>query len=405
MRSRPLLLMLVVMAACAPIAGASERIRADFQIWALDIATGDVHRFTHKPGDHGLDSLRWAPDGKRAAVIEHRDKGDGIRDRIVLLSRSGHVVRKLWATYNFMSYVTWSATSRRLLVEVEHSNNSDSPDDVMARNRWLSTVGTRGRGRHVLTHNAHGAGWSPAGEHVGYVAGLGAHRRVIVSSRSGSHRRVLATGDRLVFTAWSRDGSYVYYEQRKPRDPSAEVEPYYPVVEGLWRVSMSGGHPELVAANVSNFVGESPERGWILFTRERPDPRFTEDVWMARSDGSHARMLLARHYIDYPLGWAPGKRGAYLVGRAKERPLPLLLFPTSGKRRNLGRIAYGGIFWSRDGRTIAWDNYVRKIGLMDEDGSDRKTLLRLPNDIVLGDGPHWTPDGKTLLFETGIIPD
>jgi Tol biopolymer transport system component len=211
----------------------------------------------------------------------------------------------------------------------------------------------------------------------------------------------VATGDRLVFTAWSRDGSYVYYEQRKPR----KLSTYYPEVEGLWRVSVSGGRPELVATNVSNFVGESPERGWILFTRERPEPRFTEDVWMARSDGSDARMLFAEHYIDYPLGWAPGRRGAYLVGRAKKLPLPLLLFPTSGGRRNLGRIGYGGIFWSRDGRTIAWDDFERKIGLMNEDGSDRKTLLHLRGDVVLGDGPHWTPDGRTLLFETGIIPD
>jgi hypothetical protein len=404
---RPFLPIPVVLAILAPAAAASVPIRADSQIWALDIATRHVRRFTHTPGSHGLDTLRWAPDGRHAAVIEHRDRREGIRDGIVLLTSSGQVDDKFWSTYNAMSYLAWSATSRRLLVEVEHLNDSDLPDDEMARNRWLSTVDARNGRRRTLTHNAHLAGWSPAGEQVGYVSGSRhARRKVIVSLPNGSHRRVLATGDRLVFTAWSRDGRYVYYAERERRNLNFEgSDPYYEPVKRLWRVPVSGGEPELVARKVSYFVGEAPERGWILFTRERERPRFSEDVWTARDDGSDARMLFAKHYVEYPLGWAPGRRGAYLTGRAEKFPLPFLLFPTTGERRNRGRIARGGIFWSRDGRTIAWDDYETTIGLMNEDGSNRRTLLRMPDGVVLGDGPHWTPDGRTLLFETGIIPD
>ena len=151
----------------------------------------------------------------------------------------------------------------------------------------------------------------------------------------------------------------------------------------LIALAASCRHEEQRAARVT------PERAGLAFTRyasaEEPS------VWVADSDGSHARRLLARAYS--PKLSPDGRRIAYMVPADDPDLLPSLFVRdiAGGRARRVGRaFVYE---WSPDGTRLAAQG-LHALVLFDVASAERRTLVR---GRIVG-GFSFAPTGDAIAY-------
>lgn len=380
-------LALAIAATGSVAVGHPPRVHPDQHIWAADADRDYVRHLTHGRGSH-YEPL-WSPDGRRAALFVYHSAHGIFYARPALMTRTGRITRTFYESADEPDLIGWSPDGRWLLIRELHDTGSDTP---AFWDRWLVTLNVATGERHVLTRHVHaseelpGAGWSPDSRRVAFVPGNEGRRLtenpLLSVAVDGRDRRVLA--DRAsYFEDWGKRG--VYYDVA---GPERKENPYKP--HELRVVSGDGGPPRTVLSSVSKYGGLSPDGDWLVYRRRHPG-----GIWLARADGSDRRRISRPRYR---FGWAPGDRGAYVLDAR------LRLFPVSGGEHDIGRVNYGPIAWSPDGRWIAWERGQRTIAVMDEHGRHRHVVVRAPWDTEVGlDG--WLPGSSTLLFITGQPPD
>jgi eukaryotic-like serine/threonine-protein kinase len=269
----------------------------------------------------------------------------------------------------------------------------EQPPPCSAPEVWtLPVVG--GSPRRVGDIRAIDAAWSPDGRNIVYTTGS----EVYVSSSDGSgSRSIWKAPFPARFPAWSPDGRRLRLTLFVPNEPMA-----------LWEIAADGKnpHPLLPAFEVPQNCGRwTPDGRYFVFTAWGGYGR-TQDLWVLREKTTWFSRR-AREPVQLTQGplnfWNPvpsrdGRR-VFAVGERQRGEL-VRYHPRSGQFvPYLSGISAHGVEFSRDGQWIAYSTYPDgALWRSRVDGSDRLLLSSAPPHAS---EPHWSPDGKRLLF-TGV---
>lgn len=235
----------------------------------------------------------------------------------------------------------------RLIVYETTSCTYDDPGETCTSDLW--TVDVRNGRRKLLTGGSDAA-WSPDGRQIAFVGAADFTIWVMNADGSAARRIGRKYDDCCSAPSWSSDGR---------------------------RIAYGGGRDdsELVVVN---------------------------------ADGSGRRVLTRMPAgVDDP-AWSPdGKQIAYLTFGFGKSAIYIIGADGKGRRRLAG--ASGGPSWSPDGRQIAFTAQTgsndtsehREVFVIRPDGSGLRQLTRTP-DPGSADGGTWSPDGRRLLFVSGV---
>src|SRR5881396_136700 len=192
---------------------------------------------------------------------------------------------------------------------------------------------------------------SPDGNMVAYVQGAGflAGDIYVVAASGGPPRRLTSDGRSLDGLAWTADGKEIVFASNRGG------------LWRLWRVSSSGGTPELVNG-VGEGAGEptiSPRGNRLAYVQARADA----NLWRTAGPASKGR-----------------------------RAAPVKVIASS-------RHDVEGVF-SPDGKRIAFDARLEGHGDIFVISADGGSPRRLTTEPVENNVPTWSRDGKWIYFSS-----
>jgi len=214
--------------------------------------------------------------------------------------------------------------------------------------------------RVTQSGNAANVAVSSDGRYVVYVLREGEKQSLNVRQVvTGSDVQILPPDEIAIYgLTFSPDANYIDFVRSEKNNPYNTY---------LYRIPVLGGTPYLVMhGGIDGSNSYSPDGTQIAFLRVRPDNAQQIDVLIAKTDGSHERVLATRPYLDLPTGtaWSPdGKTVAFTIWEATKRL-----------------------------RSVLW---AISVG----DGSVRE-IYSTPDPIGR---PRWLPDGSGLLASIGEI--
>lgn len=162
-----------------------------------------------------------------------------------------------------------------------------------------------GSGAHQITHVAGWASqpaWSPGGKRIAFVSipvGRAGSYRLLVVDRSGAHlRTVVESVAEINGPAWTPHGHHILYGTRNGLDRQIAA------------IDARGGKPSFIPGTQGGWFPALSRGGtWLAFTHSG---RATSSVWLARRDGTDARMLVAG--ASLPAFSPHARRLAYVLG-------------------------------------------------------------------------------------------
>ncbi len=281
----------------------------------------------------------WSPDGTQIAFIR------GWRD-VMLISPLGGTERKIAeANYYFMSWAPDSST-----LSISRREASPAPYSIYA----LAIAS--GHMQQITFPPANSVGdlygaYSPDGRWLASVRCLVASCDLYVTpAEGGSSRRITNDHAWIRGVAWNLDGRELIY--------ASDRRGFY----NLWRVSVTS------AAEPQQVAGTGDDEYYPAISR-RPDGQF--------------RLAYEHHLLDTNI-WE--------IDRLKPQSAPRPILSST-------RIDSSPQF-SPDGRKLAFvsDRTGRlEIWTADSSGSDAAQLTYLRSEEC--GSPHWSPDGKTIVFD------
>ncbi|MDQ2777164.1 MAG: hypothetical protein M3Y57_19930 [Acidobacteriota bacterium] len=297
----------------------------------------------------------WSPDGKRIAFRSERDGGG-----IFLLDPSGRNVSRLT---NFGYYPSWSPDSTQIVFST--GRFSDPAETPAGAPSSLKIVNLQTRQVRALKaadsdHDALQPAWSPHGKRVAF---WGMDRNgdrdlwtvAAEASGNGASSAVAVTHDSWTdwSPAWSPDGQYLYFSS----DRGGAMN--------LWRVRIEEetgevlSHPEPVTT-------PSSYSGWTAFA-----PNGKEFAYVHRLVSS--QLYKAPFSVNKGIGF--NQKVELTAGERSVREPEM----------------------SPDGNWIVVrvQDPQEDLALIRPDGSD---LHRITNDTFSDRSPHWSPDGKQIVF-------
>ena len=361
-------------------------------IYVKPIGAGDPLRLTSSPAEEYCPA--WSPDGRYIAFIRDGPSGDSAA--YYLIPALGGAERKIGEAYRqrqlYEQCIDWSRDGKYLLVA-----DRMAPEDARSSILLLSVEDGQ---RRVLVSQpdlyvANPIG-SPDGTAVAYVQGAGfvAGDIYVVAVSGGPPRRVTSDGRSLNGLAWTADGKEIVFASNRGG------------LWRLWRVSSSGGTPELV-----NGVGEgagaptiSPRGNRLAYVQARHDA----NLWRTAGPASKGRRpapvkVIASSRQDVEGVFSPdGKRIAF--GSDRSGSVEIWTCNSDGTNQaqltSLQAADAGTPSWSPDGTTIAFDARLEGHGDIFVISADGGSPRRLTTEPVDNNVPTWSRDGKWIYFSS-----
>jgi Tol biopolymer transport system component len=266
-----LLLALVVVASAT---GSNARSNGDIlllrgqHLWVVTPAGSDVRELT--PPGFEVESVAWAPDGRRVAI--------GANQHIWVMNADGTNLRPVTKGNLSEGTPAWSPDGKR----IAFSSARTGPEQV-----WVvSANGGPLRRVSRRTTSCVAPAWSPNGRWIAYsctlgfpklmLARVGGHTDRVVNGRAG----VIAEED----AAWTRDSKTLLFT----RSRGVHLMGVYSVSRagrGLRRLVTGGREPTL-----------SPDGRCLAFIRD-------QHLWIARRDGAGARAVTSGQIAEGGPDW------------------------------------------------------------------------------------------------------
>lgn len=294
-----------------------------------------------------------------------------------------------------------------------------------------------GEPRHTSTLSANGPTFSPDGKSIAFATTTSrTTKNLVVVPVSGGPERVLAqTGGDVWPIVWAKRDS-IYFGISFDENANAAKN-------GVYRMSISGGAPQLVlrTADWGNYPGLSPDGRFLLGYVPTWDSLIVAtasgrrlqaypadwlsgakpDIWSAgtKAIGSRAKALHDVRVLDLSTGqersivdsaeayvptWSPDGRR---VAAAISSPPTIVVTDLAAGKRTAIHVerrpwVVEPLYWSPDGRFIAYRNWDSGIDLLDQ-GTSKVTQLVAKS----GRGPwmRWRSDSRAFIYAIESAPD
>ncbi len=366
-------------------------------IYVKVVGSGEPLQLTSGPPEDVAPA--WSPDGRQIAFYRRSKDGTGI----YTVSPFGGSERNLAQLGGGLPtprggyaplQLSWSRDGELLAFP-----DQDSPEKPYSI--WLLSLATGAKRR--LTSPP--AGWlgdgspafSPDGQTLAFVRvrAVGRADMYLAPAGGGEPRRLTLADRHIDGLAWTADGREIVFSSRGD----------------LWRVSKSGGTPQLVPGIGGGRLPAIPRGGRrLVFARETRDT----NIWRVEAPETKgavmpATRLIASTRLDENPYFSPdGSRIAFTSSRSGSYQVWLCKSDGSNLVQLTFVSAPGGAqlsSWSPDGRNIAfnsllkgnWDIYV----ISSEGGAPRQLTADAAEDAW----PNWSQDGRWIYFfsnRTGV---
>lgn len=331
----------------------------------------------------------WSPDGRYLAFLRRGAEGSAI----YLVPSLGGTERKLTevSAINYGSYLDWSPDGK-LLAVVDKSAQQE-PYSI-----FLLSIET-GEKQRLTSPSAEYNGdsspaFSPDGQTLAFIriGSMGVSELYLVSVAGGDPRRLTLDNTTLIGVAWTPDGNDLVFRSNRGGYTT------------LWRISTSGGTPELLPVVGENAIEPTVSRHThhLAYTRRTVDSNIWRiEVTKRRGRANSPTQLITSTRGDVSPQFSPdGKRIAFTSDRSGSAEIWVCdsqgLNPT--QLTSFGGAHTGTPRWSPDAQHIAFDS--RPEGHADiyvvsaEGGKPRRLTPEASEDVV----PSWSSDGRWIYF-------
>lgn len=277
MKRLALLLLMIPLSLAAPVSADQEpstglkgkllysRLTDDtWQIWQIDLETGQRSQQTFSPGDKRYPV--WRPDGR---VAYHSTQhacylAEGNTPGVPVL-------KELWP----VSDVAWSPNKTQIAFSKYETGVVD------LANLWVSD--TQEKEPRIITREAglqNNAAWSPDGSRIAYVHSHGYKNSEIYILNADGNGRIQITNNqaRDLLPAWSPDGKKIAFTS----DRSGDYE--------IWVMNADGSEPKQLtdSPGLESRPAWSPDGTKIAFTSNRSG---ILEIWVMNADGTDQQLL------------------------------------------------------------------------------------------------------------------
>jgi Tol biopolymer transport system component len=368
---------------------------ASQDIYVQQIGPGDPFRLTTYPAyDYGP---RWSPNGQLIAFI--RRSPQTAKTAVLTIPAMGGTERTLvelrpqYRDDQGVSGLSWSPDGKRLAVSYRRENEEEARIcflNVDTSEMEEFTSPPKG------TYGDYYGQFSPDGTLVAFFRRPSLMNwQLHVQALSGEAAQQV-TFDEFQDArglAWMPDGEAIVFSAGPPQN------------ELLWRVSLSGGPPELLAGTPETRfqqVAVSPKRNRLAYVSV---PCRTDNIWrianpeIRDSEESTQAFIRSTRKDGRPLFSPDGNRIVFTSNRSGYGEIYLCSSDGTQLRRvtelNCGT---GSPSWSPDGRQICFDSdsegnkdvYIVSA----EGGAPRRLTTDSAADVV----PSWSQDGRWIYF-------
>lgn len=238
---------------------------------------------------------------------------------------------------------------------------------------------------------------------------------ICVIHEDGTEARRLTSGVPATDPAWSPDGNKITFTRREDVGEFST----YSEDDVFVMDSDGGGQHQLTKEVEGQHAGQpewSPDGQEIVFMRGEAVPTTLParpgELFVMKADGTDARPL-TRGALDLHPAWSPNGREIAFT-RAVEPPYAgIWVVAAAGGRRprqltNPPGQVDESVAWSPDGSRIAFTRTRPEsetdgeaaVFVMSRDGTNVRTLVRHHYFSCCTYGLAWSPDGRTIAFET-----
>lgn len=339
----------------------------------------------------------WSPDGRQISFL--RDSGNG--RAWYLVPAVGGPERKLADISSAVDL--GNANSPYFAPDGESLAIVDRPSPGSPASIFGLSLRT-GERRRITTPPAGFPGddypaFSPDGKLLAFsrLSGFSAADLHVVSLSSGKVRRLTFDGLSVEGLSWTPDSREIVFSSRRGGS-----------INSLWRIAASGGVPQSVSPTAEELTSPavSSSNGRLAYTRALDDI----NIWSITLDAAGRAVskapLIASTFRDSDPDYSPdGSKIAFVSGRAGS--FGIWVSNNDGSNPRLifdgGPYVSGSPHWSPDGRSIVFDSRSKDaatvgspfIGVI---GSDGRQFRRLTAVSEGGSAPSWSRDGRSIYF-------
>jgi Tol biopolymer transport system component/predicted Ser/Thr protein kinase len=334
----------------------------------------------------------WSPDGAYIAF----SRLNGIDGGIHIIPATGGAERRVYSNWDNEQFpiIDWSPDGRFLALQDRSS--PQGPFSV-----FLLSLETLEERRLTVPPEPHYHGdcapaFSPDGRTLAFMrySSAGSQDIYVVPVEGGEPKRLTFDNTLLGGMAWTADGAEIVFTSvRGGADPR------------LWRISVSGGSPEPLAAGGerASTLAISPQGNLLAYAH---DLSGNTKIWRMEISEGRAKApakFIASTRSEFNPEYSPdGKRIAFASDRSGS--IEIWMCDTDGANpvmlTNFGGPIGGSPHWSPDGRQIAFDSrpegksQIFVVGI--EGGQPRRVSSGKFDDAV----PSWSHDGKWIYFSS-----